>query len=114
MKKLKKVAIISAVVLMISIVPAFALNDINTTNGTGDQTQTQTKNTSGTCDQSCQKNCDSQNCGTCNGDQHKYQYGKTNSGASGSCDGKQHKYQFGLKNNNAGAGNCGQQCSCTK
>lgn len=81
-------------VLMISIVPAFALNDTNSTNGTQDQTQTQIQDQSGTADQNCQKNCDGQKCST--------------------CDGNQHKYQYGLKNDDASAKNCGQNSNCPK
>jgi hypothetical protein len=123
-KKLKKAAIISAMVLMISIVPAFALNDTNNTNGTQDQTQTQQKNQtqtqdqSGTADQNCQKNCDGQNCGTCDEDQHKYQYGQKNGNASANNSGndndEQHKYQYGLKNDDASAKNCVKNSNCPK
>lgn len=105
---MNKAALIGAMVLMISIVPAFALNDTsNTTNGTGDQTQTQSQ--SGNCDnQNCQKNC---NGGTCDGDGHKYQYGQDGAtGADhGNCD-QQHKYQYGMKNGNADAKNCTGNC----
>lgn len=119
MKNIKKAAIISAMVLMISIIPAFALNDTNTTNETQtvnqttnttqtqDQNQTQSQNTSGT-NPNCHKNCNSQNCGTCDGEQHKYQYGQKNGriGANnGTCNGDQHKYQYG-QNGNDGANNC--------
>lgn len=108
MKNIKKAAIISVMVLMISIIPAFALNDTNTTNGTQDQNQTPTQNTSGITDQNCQKNCNGQNCGACDGQQHKYQYGQKNGNACANnctCDGEQHKYQHG-QNDNAGANNC--------
>lgn len=123
-KKLKNAAIISAIVLMISLVPAFALNDTNITNGTQDQNQTQktnqtqTQNTTKTTDHNCHKNCNGQNNGTCDGDQHKYQYGKKNGNASANnndnCDGDQHKYQYGKKNNTASAKNCGQNPNCPK
>lgn len=102
MKKLQKAAIISAVVLMISIVPAFALNNTNITNGTQDQNQTQTKTQtqSQDCtDQNCQGNCHTQNSGTCNGDQHQYMFGQQNSNTgannNGNCDINQHQYQCG-------------------
>lgn len=102
MKNLQKAAIISAVVLMISIVPAFALNNTNMTNGTQDQNQTQTKTQtqSHDCtDQNCQGNCHGQNSDTCNGDQQQYMYGQQNgnTGANnnGNCDIKQHQYVYG-------------------
>ena len=111
-KIVKKAALICAMVLIVSIVPAFALNQ--TTNNTTAQVQTQ----SGTCDQTQahDKNCDqtrthshdkNQNCQktntptkctTCNGDQHKYQYGLKNT-ANTSKD-NQYKYQKGQKNKN--------------
>jgi uncharacterized protein YxeA len=112
-KKLEKAAIISVVVLMISIVPAFAINDTNNSNGTSDQIQkqdrtqkhdqTQIQKQSGTCDQNCQGNCNEQNSGASNGDQYKYQYGLKNDNAgvnNCNCVGDQHKYQYGLKNGN--------------
>jgi curli biogenesis system outer membrane secretion channel CsgG len=117
-KNIKKAAIISAMVLMISIIPAFALNDTNTTNGTQDQTSnttgTQNQNTSGTADQNCQKNCNG-NCDTCDEEQHKYQYGQKNDNAcvnNGTCNGEQHKYQNG-QNGNAGTNNC-NNLNCLK
>ena len=93
-------------VLMISIIPAFALNETNTTNETQDTTQnsttvTQNQSTSVTGEK-CHINCkNNQNCSNCDGDQHKYQYGQKNGNAGankGNCD-EQHKYQYGLKNN---------------
>lgn len=102
MKNLRKAAIISAVVLMISIVPAFALNNTNITNGTQDQNQIQTKTQtqSHDCtDQNSQGNCHTQNIGTYNGDQHQYMYGQQNGNTSANnndnCDTNQHKYQHG-------------------
>jgi hypothetical protein len=93
-KKLQKAAIISAVVLMISIVPAFAINNTNN-NNTGVQ--------NGTSDQTSM----AQN-------QHKYMCGQ-NGGTcgdncgTGACDGEQHMY--GQENGDAGAGNCdGANC----
>lgn len=121
MKLVKKAAIISVVVLMISLVPAFALNETNTTNGTQDLNQTkitnQTQSTTKTTDQNCNKNCNTQNCGNCDGEQQKYQYGQKNSNAGsncGTCNGEQHKYQYGLKNGNTGANNCGKHLNCPK
>ena len=119
MNNLKKGAMICALVMMISIVPAFALND-TANNTTGDQTSTTTaenqhqygqKNAAagsgncGTCDGSGDGTCT----GTCDGDQHKYQYGQKNSDkGTGNCD-QQHKY--GQTNGNSGTGNCdGQNC----
>ncbi len=101
MKKKNKAALIGAMVLMISIVPAFALNDTNNiTNGTGDQTQTKAQSHSG--------NCNQDNGGTCDGAGHKYQHGQN--GAKGNCD-EQHKYQHGLKDGNTGLKNCTQNCA---
>lgn len=97
MNIIRKSALICAMVMMISIVPAFALNDTSN-NTTGDQT--------GASDQTST----AQN-------QHKYQCGQ-NGGAggdncgNGTCDGTQHKY--GQKNGNTGAGNCdGTNCQGT-
>ena len=106
---MKKAAIVCAMVLMISIVPAFALNS-TTNNSTGVQVQNQ----SGTCDQThktrqdnhdqdqnCQKNGnDGTNCTTCDGDQHKYQNGQNNAQTGTDNSEQQHKYQYGLKNSN--------------
>lgn len=115
MKNLKKAAIISAMVLIISIVPAFALNDTNVTNGTQDQNQTKTTNTAGTTQQNCHKNCNGENNGTCDGDQHKYGNKNTNAGANncGNSEGDQHQYQYGKKNN-TGAKNYGKNLNCPK
>lgn len=105
MKNVKKAAIISAVVLMISIIPAFALNDTNTTsaaqatNHTGNITGTHNQNTAGAAGQNCHKNCDGQNCGTCDGEHHNYQYGQNGAACTNNCtcNGEQHKYQYGQK-----------------
>ena len=106
---MKKAAILCALVMMISVVPAFALTQ---TNNTTDQAQNQTQTTT------AQKTCDQTKCkatGDCNcdGDQHQYgqknhardgngekhQYGQNNNNA-GNCDGDQHQYQYGQKNRN--------------
>ncbi|NYB51083.1 MAG: hypothetical protein HVN35_00750 [Methanobacteriaceae archaeon] len=123
MNNLKKGILICALVMMVSMVPAFALNDTSN-NTTGDQISAQTtsqnqhhygqKNAAsgncGTCDGSGNGSCD----GTCDGDQHKYQYGQKNSAkGTGNCD-QPHKYQYGQKNSNSGNGNCdGQNCKNT-
>ena len=97
-KIVKKAAIICAMVLMISIVPAFALN--STTNNTTAQVQDQ----SGTCDQTqaqnhnqtqnCQKNGnDGTNCATCDENQHKYQNGQDNAQTGTDNSEQQYKYQ---------------------
>jgi hypothetical protein len=117
-KILKKAAIICVMVLMVSIIPAFALNDTNSTNGTQTQNQTQqtnqtqTKNTTGTINKNCYKDCS--NDGTCDGDQHKYQYGKNGNAdaKNGNCNGDQYKYQYGKKNN--ANTNCGKNPNCLK
>jgi hypothetical protein len=99
---LKKAALICAMVMMISIIPAFALNqtDNNTTGvKVQDQTKTQTSTTQKQ-NQCNQEKCKvgSKNCGTCDGDQHKYQYGQNNANTgAGKCD-QQHKYRYGQKN----------------
>lgn len=112
---LKKGAIICAVVMMISIVPAFALNDTSnntTTDQTTDQTTAQNqygqKNAAG--NGNC-GTCDGSGDGTCDGDQHKYQYGQKNGEAgSGNCD-QTHQYQYGQKNGKTGTENCdGANC----
>ena len=116
MKIPKKAALICAMVMMISVVPAFALNE--TDNTTTDQTQDQ--NCTGNQDQdriqSKDRSCDStgENCGTCDGDQHKYQYGQENS-ASGASNGDQtHQYQYGQGNSNSDTANCdGTNCKKT-
>ena len=100
MKTLQKAAIISAVVLMISIVPAFALNNTNITNGTQDQNQTKTQTQSHDCtDQNSQGNCHGQNNGACDGDQQQYMYGQQNgnTGANnnGNCDINHDQYMYG-------------------
>ena len=105
-KIVKKAAIVCAMVLMISIVPAFALNS-TTNNSTGVQVQ----NPSGSCDQTqaqnhnqdqnCQENGnDGTKCTTCDGDQHKYQNGQNNAQTGTDNSEQQHKYQYGLKNSN--------------
>ncbi|MBI5459004.1 hypothetical protein [Methanobacterium sp.] len=77
MNKTKKAALICAMVMMISIVPVFALND--TSNNTTDE----------------------------NGQyQYGQDNGNAGSGNCGNCDGE-HKYMCGQKNGNAGSGNCG-------
>lgn len=98
-KTFKKAAIISTLVLMISIVPAFALNNTNITNETQDQNQTQTQAQAqdGT-GQNCQGNCQGQTSCTCDGKQHQCMYGPQNDNAgadNGNCDMNQHKYQYG-------------------
>ena len=105
----KKAALICALVMMISVVPAFALNGTDNTTTT-DQTQDQncTGNQNHDRNQSKQGSCDSagENCGSCDGDQHKYQYGQGNS-ASGTSNGDQsHQYQYGQGNGNAGTETC--------
>jgi hypothetical protein len=119
-KIVKKAAIVCAMVLMISIVPAFALNS-TTNNSTGVQVQNQ----SGTCDQTqaqnhdqdqdqnCQENGnDGINCTTCDGDQHKYQNGQNNAQTGTDNSEQQHKYQYGLKNGNT-ENNC-DEANCPK
>jgi hypothetical protein len=128
-KIVKKAAIVCAMVLMISIVPAFALNS-TTNNSTGVQVQNQ----SGTCDQTqkqthdqtqaqnhaqdqnCQNNGnDGTKCTTCDGDQHKYQNGQNNAqtGTDNSEQQNKYQYQYGLKNsntnNNCAEANCPNQ-----
>lgn len=102
MKTFKKAAIISALVLMISIVPAFALNNTNITNGTQDQNQTQTQTQAQDCSgQNCQVNCHGQNSCTCDGDHHQYMHGQQNenTGANnGKYDMKQSQCQYGQNN----------------
>jgi hypothetical protein len=69
-KIVKKVAILCALVMMISVVPTFALTQ---TNNTTDQVQNQTKTTTQTS--TAQKTCDQTKCkatGNCDGDQHRY------------------------------------------
>lgn len=70
MSNLKKAAVICAVVMMISIIPVFALNDTsnNTTKQTPEQ-NIQQQNGHGNWG-----NCD----GTCDGNQHKYGKSKGN------------------------------------
>lgn len=88
---MKKVALICAIVLLIGIIPAFALNQTsNNTTGvqvqnqsvTSDQTCTaqnqQTQYGQGNCD-SCSENCGTGTCdGICNGGQYRYRYGQVN------------------------------------
>ena len=101
---MKKAALICALVVMISIIPAFALNQTDN-NTTGVKVQDQTKTQSQTSTAQKQNQCNhvkckvgSVNCGTCDGDQHKYQYGQNNANAgAGKCD-QQHKYRYGQKN----------------
>lgn len=103
MKTLQKAAIISAMVLMISIVPAFALNNTNITSGIQDQNQTQTKTQTQSQDctyQNSQVNCHGQNSGICDGDQHQYMYGKQNGNTGANNNSNcvnQHKYMNGQK-----------------
>ncbi len=114
-KIVKKAALICAMVLIVSIVPAFALNQ--TTNNTTAQVQNQ----SGICDQTqahshdkiqnCQKNSTTTKYTTSDGDQHKYQYGLKNT-ANTSTD-NQYKYQNGQKNGTSGA-NCSKNTNGTK
>jgi hypothetical protein len=122
-KIVKKAAIVCAMVLMISIVPAFALNS-TTNNSTGVQVQNQ----SGTCDQTqthdqtqaqnhdqnqnCQNGNDGTNCNTCDGDQHKYQNGQKNAQTGTDNSEQQNKYQYGLKNSNTNK-NC-DEANCPK
>ena len=114
-KIVKKAAIICAMVCMISIVPAFALNQTST------NTTAQVQNHSGTCDQTqshdhdkkqiMQKNGTQGNCTAGTGDQHKYQYGIKNS-ANTNTD-NQYKYQYGQKNG-ASLANCVKNTNCVK
>jgi hypothetical protein len=101
---MKKAALIYAMVMMISIIPAFALNQTNN-NTTGAKVQDQTKtNTQTSSAQNQQKNhyChkNSGNCGDKCG--------------TGTCNGDQHKYQYGQKTGNNGANNCGVNQNCPK
>ncbi|WP_321423350.1 hypothetical protein [uncultured Methanobacterium sp.] len=114
MKIPKKAALICALVMMISVVPAFALNQ--TDNTTTDQTQGQncTGNQNQHKYQGSQGSCDSagENCGSCDGDQHQYQYGQKNSASGASnCD---QDHQYGQGNSNSGTGICdGTNCKKT-
>ena len=101
-KIVKKAALICAMVLIISIVPAFALNQ------TANNTTAQVQNQTGTCDQTkahtqdknqtCQKDGTACTNGvSCDGDQHKYQNGQDNA-KTGTDTSTQHKYQYGLEN----------------
>jgi len=112
----KKAALICALVMMISVVPAFALNQTDNTTTT-DQTQGQncTGNQNQHKYQGSQGSCDSagENCGSCDGDQHQYQYGQKNSASGASnCD-QSHQYQYGQGNSNSGTANC-DGTNCTK
>ncbi len=114
-KIVKKAALICAMVLVVSIVPAFALNQ------TATNTTAQVQNHSGTCDQTqahshdknqtCQKNGTSAKCTTSDGDQHAYMYGLKNT-ANNSKD-NQYKYQNGQKNGTSLA-NSYKNCNCNK
>ena len=114
MKIPKKAALICALVMMISIVPAFALNQTDNSTTTD---QTKGQNCSGNQNQNkyqgSQGSCDSagENCGSCDGDQHQYQYGQKNSASGASnCD-QGHQYQYGQGNSNSGTGICdGTNC----
>ena len=89
MKIPKKAALICALVMLISVVPAFALNQTDNTTTT-DQTQGQNCTGNQNKYQGSQGSCDSagKNCGSCDGDQHQYQYGQGNSNSgTGICDG---------------------------
>lgn len=89
MNNLKKGAVIVAMVMMVSLVPVFALND-TANNTTDNQPITQTNQNQYGQENS---NAGSGNCGNCDG----------------TCDGNQHRY--GQGNGNAGSGNCdGQNC----
>lgn len=98
-------------VMMASIVPAFALND--TSNNTTDQsTQTTTQNQH----QYGQKTTagDGGNHGTCDGDQHKYKYGQENSTTGSENSNHTKNHQYGQENSKVGTGNCdGQNCKNT-
>lgn len=114
-KIVKKAVIICAMVCMISIVPAFALNQTST------NTTAQVQNHSGTCDQTqshdhdkkqiMQKNGTQNNSTAGTEDQHKYQYGIKNS-ANTNTD-NQYKYQNGQKNG-ASVNNCVKNTNCVK
>lgn len=114
---LRKTAIICALVMMISIIPAFALNQTNNTTGDQVQDANVTGNTTTTQEQqknlSKNGNCGAgdKNCGTCDGEQHKYRYGQENiNSGSGNCD-QQQKHQYGQNNGNSGIKNCdGHNC----
>jgi hypothetical protein len=108
----KKAALICALVMMVSLVPAFALNETDNTTTTD---QSQAQNGTGNQNQhKCQGSCDSagENCGSCDGDQHKYQYGQKNcESGSANCD---QGHQYGQGNGNASAENCdGTNCKKT-
>ncbi|WP_286476730.1 hypothetical protein [Methanobacterium sp. CWC-01] len=94
---MKKAAILCVLVMMISVVPAFALTQTNNTTTSQVQNQTQTTTAQKTCDQT---NCKATGDCNCDGEQHRY--GQKNNAGNG--DGEQHRY--GQKNTNAGSGDC--------
>jgi hypothetical protein len=115
MKIPKKAALICALVMMISVVPAFALNQTDNSTTTQNQGANCTDNQNQHKYQSSQGSCDSagENCGTCDGNQHQYQYGQKNSASGASnCD-QGHQYQYGQGNSNSGTANC-DGTNCTK
>jgi hypothetical protein len=99
---MRKAALICAMVMMVSIIPVFALNQTdNNTTGVKVQDQTKTQTSTAQKQNHCnQEKCKvgSVNCGTCDGDQHKYQHGQKNNANAGAnnCD-QQHKYRYGQK-----------------
>ena len=86
-------------VMMISIIPAFALNQTDN-NTTGVKVQDQTKTQTSTAQKQNQYNQEKCKVGSvkcaCDGDQHKYQRGQKNNAnaCAGKCDQK-HKYRYG-------------------
>lgn len=77
----KKAALICALVMMVSMVPAFALNDTDNSTTTTDQSQGQNCNGN---HNPCQGSCDSVG----DENQNQYQYGQKNCAAgTGNCDG---------------------------
>lgn len=97
-EKVKKVALICALVMTVSLVPIFAADQINNT--TQQTVQNQTALNNQTTAQEKLKNCTQANCtktGSCDCDeQHKYQNGQKNGKSVANLS--QHKYQHGQKN----------------
>ncbi|MDP3622522.1 MAG: hypothetical protein Q8R66_01180 [Methanobacteriaceae archaeon] len=95
---MKKVALICALVMTVSLVPIFAADQINNT--TQQTVQNQTALNNQTTAQEKLKNCTKENCtktGSCDCDeQHKYQNGQKNGKSVANLG--QHKYQNGQKN----------------
>jgi hypothetical protein len=111
---LKKIALICALVVAVSLIPAFALDQTNntTTNQTSVTNQTPIKNQTHLRDKNCTQNCTqdcNSSCGA--GDQHKYQHGQKNI-ANSDTSKNQEQNKYGLKNTKpvSGKGNMYQNC----